>query len=138
MSIALDQGVVRDRGHAAWAHDGVGAQGAIGDIGQWWHRLVAENEQGEVRAPEEVEEPHLLTACGTDTGCVGGAVPGADARRVIEVAGKSGASVGNAKLGKDHRIWGGWCWLLDCVVEVGGAGTLEKSVYRLTCCSVRL
>src|SRR5712692_5505452 len=88
MSIIIDQDVVRDGGRAACARDTVRAQGAIGDIGQRWHRLVAENEQGEVRAPEDIKEPHLLTAYGTDTGCVGGAVSGADARRVIEVAGQ--------------------------------------------------
>ena len=70
MSVVIDQDVVGDGGRAACARNAVGAQGAIGDIGQRWHGLLTENEQGEVRAPEEVEEPHLLTACGIDTRCV--------------------------------------------------------------------
>src|SRR2546422_11257458 len=60
MSIALDQGVVSDRGRAPYTCDGVGAQGVIGDIRQRWYGLVTENEQGEVCAPEEIEEPDLF------------------------------------------------------------------------------
>ena len=112
VSITIDQGVGRDRGRAAYARDSVGAQGAIGDAGQRWYRLLAENEQGKVRASEEVEEPDLLTARGIDTRRIGGAVTGADARPVIEVTSQWATPVGDAQLGNDRSIRNHWYWPL--------------------------
>jgi len=96
--IAIDQRVVRDRGHVARARDGIRAQGAMVGSRQLWRGLISEGEQREVRAMEEIEEPDLLIAPGMDAERVGSAIPGTNARRVVEVTCQWATSVVDAQL----------------------------------------
>ena len=66
--------------------------------GEWWHVLIAEDEQREMRTAKEIEEPGVFTAPSADANCVGCAIPGTDARGVVQVARKSATSVRDAQL----------------------------------------
>ncbi len=96
--IAIDQRVVGARGHVACARDSICAQEVMVGSGQLWRGLISESEQREVRAMEEIEEPDLLIAPGTDAGRIGGAIPGANACCAIQVAGQRTAPVGDTQL----------------------------------------
>ncbi|HEX6110123.1 MAG TPA: hypothetical protein VFZ02_11990, partial [Ktedonobacteraceae bacterium] len=51
-----------------------------------------------MRTLEEIEEPDLLIVLSTDAGRVGCAIPGVNARFVVQVAGKPAAPVGDTQL----------------------------------------
>src|SRR5262249_31770713 len=110
--ITINKGVLVGNNPLVWMDNGKRTQQAAIFLGQWWHGLDTEGEQGEACSPEQVEESNQFTTCGTDTGRIGGTVSGTDTRRVIEVTGKSAASIGDTQLGQDRCIRDDWCCLL--------------------------
>src|SRR5258707_10479070 len=96
--IVIDQRVVGVLDHVIRACNRVGTQRSVVGSRQWWYGLVAEDQQREMRATEEIAKSDLFGAFSTYTERIWSTISSADARRVIQVARKSAPSIGQAQL----------------------------------------
>src|SRR5438132_12853657 len=88
---------------------------------------------------EEIEEPDLLIASGTDTERVGGALTGANACRAVQVAGKPTAPVGDTQLtgigegllAREERF-DSLAEIASVLATVGGSGGQNALIDRKT------
>src|SRR5258706_12927482 len=98
LPVFINHSAIRARWQITRACDPIGAHKVTVDIGQLWCGMISEDEQREVRPLEEIRKSYLLVAASTDAEHIGGAIPGADARRVVQIARKSAPAIGQTQL----------------------------------------